>query len=111
MRKRRPISKLLVWHFYPRIPILPAQHFLNSEKLFKLRPKIHHVDHVITEAAMDGTGRNYGWDACWYDEDWVKYCMKAYRRVSVQTAQKNLLLRNLVQIKEALEKAVLNMDS
>ena len=85
--------------------------FLNSEKLFKLRPKIHHVDHAITEAAMDGTGRNYGWDACWYDEDWVKYCMKAYRRVSVQTAQKNLLLRNLVQIKEALEKAVLNMDS
>ena len=83
----------------------------RGEKLFKLRPKIHQLDHIITDSTRRRSGRNYGWDTCWYDEDWVKYAMKIYRRVAVRTAQKNLLRRNLVQVRECLTKAVRSLRS
>ena len=78
----------------------------RSDKLFKLRPKWHYIQHLVDDALSRPSGRAAGWDMCWWDEDYVKYAMRIYRRVATCTAQESMLRRNLVQVRAALEKHV-----
>ena len=74
----------------------------RNEKLFKIRPKYHYIAHLCEDATRRPSSRAAGWDMCWWDEDYIKYAMRMYRRVNPRTAQEHMLRRNLVQVKECL---------
>ena len=78
----------------------------NDLLLFKVRPKYHFVQHMLEDCSTRASARNCGWDAVWMDEDFVKYCMRMYRRMSRRCAALNILRRNLVTLKKYLEKHV-----
>ena len=70
--------------------------------LWRLRPKLHYMQHLL-ESCLQGSGRNPTHDSCWLDEDYVRFAMKMYRKMSHRTASCNILRRNLVVLKENLK--------
>ena len=68
----------------------------QGELLFKVRPKYHVMTHLMTDIRFRGSGRNPAVDANWLDEDWVKWSLRMYRRMSRKTASENLLRRTLI---------------
>ena len=75
----------------------------RGEFFFKVRPKYHMMTHLLSDVLLRGSGRNPSVDACWVDEDFVKYMLRIYRKVSRRKASLNLLKRMLVVQKQRLE--------
>ena len=78
--------------------------FSRSELLFKLRPKYHVMTHLIWDLATRQSGRNPCVDSCWLEEDYVKWSLRKYRKLSRMTASLNVLRRSLVQQKDRLKR-------
>ena len=76
--------------------------FSRCEYLFKLRPKFHILTHLVWDIAQRDSGRNPSMDALFIDEDFVKWSLRKYRKMSRQTASLNLLRRCLVQQQDRL---------
>ncbi|CAE7269334.1 unnamed protein product [Symbiodinium microadriaticum] len=72
----------------------------RGEYYFKLRPKFHHLVHMVRDKRP--SRRSPGWDNCYMDEDHVKHCLRILRKVSHRTAEKSLLQRNAVQVKQTM---------
>ena len=68
--------------------------------LFRMRPKMHHFQHVVEEDRP--SRRNPAWDNTFMDEDHVRYCTRMLRKISHRTAELNLLRRNAIQVKQYL---------
>ena len=75
--------------------------------LYKVRPKFHFVVHMLEDCIARPSSRNCCWDAVWMDEDFIRYCMRMYRRMSRRCAALNILRRNLITLKKYLEKRAL----
>ena len=78
--------------------------FSRSELLFKMRPKFHILVHIIEDLSIRQSGRNPCVDSCWLEEDFVKWALRKYRKVSRRTASHNVLRRSLVQQKDRLQR-------
>ncbi|CAE7194098.1 unnamed protein product [Symbiodinium sp. CCMP2592] len=72
----------------------------RGEYYFKMRPKFHHLIHMVRDSRP--SRRSPGWDNCYMDEDHVRHCIRVLRKVSHRTAEKTLLLRNAVQVKQTM---------
>lgn len=72
----------------------------RGEYYFKLRPKFHHLVHMVRDKRA--SKRSPGWDNCYMDEDHIKHCVRILRKVSHRTAERSLLQRNAVQVKQAM---------
>ncbi|CAJ1447132.1 unnamed protein product [Effrenium voratum] len=85
---------------------LQLAHLASSRRdyYFKLRPKFHILQHIISDAADRPSHRNPGWDSCWLDEDWVKTNLRMLRRMSPRTCCENLLQRHMLLVKQELSK-------
>ncbi|CAE7833162.1 unnamed protein product [Symbiodinium sp. CCMP2592] len=77
----------------------------RGEYYFKLRPKFHHLIHMLRDKRP--SKRSPGWDNCYMDEDHIKHCVRILRKVSHRTAEQSLLKRNAVQAKQALLECLL----
>ena len=77
----------------------------RGEFLFKVRPKYHLMTHLLDDVLLRGSGRNPSVDSCWLDEDYIKYALRMYRKMSRKTASLNLLRRTLMVQKQRLSKA------
>ena len=77
--------------------------FRAHRLLFKVRPKFHYLCHMLDDMNL----RNPTWDACWMDEDFVKYGIRMYRKMNHSTAGLNILKRNLIMLKHSLKQHVL----
>ncbi|CAE7240881.1 unnamed protein product [Symbiodinium sp. CCMP2592] len=77
----------------------------RGEYYFKLRPKFHHLIHMLRDKRP--SKRSPGWDNCYMDEDHIKHCVRILRKVSHRTAELSLLKRNAVQAKQALLECLL----
>ena len=73
--------------------------------LWRMRPKFHYLQHAL-ESSVVGSGRNPCWDACWLDEDYVRWAMKIFRKAAHKTACENILRRTLVMLKYSLSRHV-----
>ena len=71
--------------------------------LFRMRPKFHFLQHLLEG---HGGRRNPVYDACFMDEDFVRWSMKMFRKCSHTNASCNVLKRNLVTLKTELLKYV-----
>ena len=65
----------------------------RKDLLYKCRPKLHYIMHSLLEAKSRPSARNPMWDACWMDEDYIKWSMKMAKRMSGRTLSLNLLKR------------------
>ena len=72
----------------------------RHEYHFKIRPKFHHLVHMLRDRRP--SRRSPGWDHCYMDEDHIKHCLRMLRTVSHRTAEKHLLRRNAVQVKQSM---------
>ena len=72
----------------------------RGEYYFKLRPKFHHLIHMVRDGRP--SRRSPGWDNCYMEEDHVRHCIRILRKVSHRTAEKTLLHRNSVQVKQTM---------
>ena len=75
---------------------LAVQSLEANELLFKTRPKIHFLTHIIDDLAPDPAGcrqRNPYFDATFVDEDWVKHVIAMKRKMSFRTSSLNVLKR------------------
>ena len=79
--------------------------YQRGDLLFKLRPKYHMLVHLISDLRTRDSCRNPSVDSCWLEEDYVKWSLKKFRKLSRQTASLNLLKRCLVQQKDRLKVA------
>ena len=70
----------------------------RHEYLFKMRPKLHYFQHMIESARP--SRRSPGWDHCFIFEDHIKQCIRMLRKVSHRTAERQLLRRNALAIKQ-----------
>ena len=77
--------------------------FSRSELLFKMRPKYHVMTHLVWDLSTRQSGRNPCVDSCWLEEDYVKWSLRKYRKLSRMTASLNVLRRSLVQQKDRLK--------
>ena len=77
----------------------------RSEQLFKLRPKWHYLAHVLLDISSRESRRNPAWDACFLEEDFVKWNLRMFRKMAKTTACENLRKRSLVQIRSRLLEA------
>ena len=77
--------------------------FMNCELLFKLRPKYHVLTHLVWDLSTKPSGRNPCVDSCWLEEDYVKWSLRKFRKLSRQTASHNILRRCLVQQNDRLK--------
>ena len=75
----------------------------RGELLYKTRPKFHYLQHLLEG---HGGRRNPAYDACFIDEDFVRWCMKMFRKCSHANTSCNVLRRNLVTLKTELMKYV-----
>eukprot|EP00439_Symbiodinium_sp_Y106_P016560 s10258_g2.t1 len=75
----------------------------NGKLLFKTRPKFHFLQHLLEG---HGGKRNPVYDSCFCDEDYVRWCLKKFRKCSHKSASLNVLRRNLVTLKTELAKYV-----
>ena len=75
----------------------------KGEFHFRMRPKFHHLQHMLEDTRP--SCRNPGWDNTFMDEDHVRYCVRMLRKVSHVTAEKHLLQRNAIQVKQYLLRA------
>ena len=71
----------------------------RAELLFKLRPKFHVLVHLVSDLIATQGGRNPCLDSCFLEEDYVKWSLRKFRKMSKMTACLNLLRRCLVQQK------------
>lgn len=81
----------------------------RREKYFKMRPKFHVLQHMIEDDRPSRRGP--GWDHTFMDEDHVKACIRMLSKVSHRTAEKNLLLRNCIQVKQTVLRALQGVKS
>ena len=65
----------------------------RGEFYFKMRPKFHHLIHMLRDSRP--SKRSPGWDNCFMDEDHVRHCIRILRKISHRTAEKALLHRTL----------------
>ena len=77
--------------------------FTKCELLFKLRPKYHVLTHLVSDLALKPSGRNPCVDSCWLEEDYVKWSLRKFRKLSRRTASHNILRRCLVQQNDRLK--------
>ena len=70
----------------------------RQEYLFKMRPKLHYFQHMIESARP--SRRSPGWDHCFVFEDHIKQCIRMLRKVSHRTAERQLLRRNALAVKQ-----------
>ena len=54
----------------------------NSELLFKTRPKLHYLVHVVEELQSKACSRNPFFDSMFMDEDWIKQALTVKKRMS-----------------------------
>lgn len=73
-----------------------------GDLLFKARPKIHYLQHVIDD--LQWRKRNPAKDATWMDEDLMKHTFRMRKRMSHRTSPLNVLRRYSVVLRANLDK-------
>lgn len=76
----------------------------SGDYLFKVRPKMHYLLHIIDDIGLPGHSRNPFSDATFVDEDFVKQALIVKRRISYRKASLNVLRRFCVINKSTLDK-------
>ena len=77
-----------------------------AEYLFKMRPKFHHLQHMLEDDRP--SLRSPAWDNCFIFEDHIKHCVKMLRKTSHRTAERHLLRRNAAAVRHHTLKLLLN---
>ena len=72
------------------------------ELLWKVRPKLHYLQHLVEGVAR--FSRNPFVGATFMDEDWIRVALTMKRKMSFRTSSCNVLRRFLVCTKSSLEK-------
>ena len=85
---------------YMQLAICAHEH---GQLMYKMRPKYHFLQHLLEG---HGGRRNPAYDSCFMDEDFVRWCLKMFRKCSHKTASLNVLRRNLLTLKTNLQKHV-----
>ena len=83
---------------------LASQSLEVGDHLFKCRPKLHFLLHIVEDVGLPGASRNPFCDSTFVDEDYVKQALIVKRRVSYRKASLNVLKRFCVINKTALDK-------
>ena len=74
----------------------------RGELYFKVRPKLHYLQHIIESVLY--TQRKPRLGATYMDEDWVRHAMATTRMMSHRTCALNVLRRFCVITKAALDR-------
>lgn len=69
---------------------------------FRVRPKLHLLQHILLEATLRPSRKNCWQDATWMDEDFLKKVGRLVRRTHRRTAPKTGLQRYLVLLRHKL---------
>ena len=77
----------------------------KHEYYFKMRPKLHYLQHMLEDDRP--SRRSPGWDNCFIFEDHIKQCIKMLRKCSHRTAERQLLRRNAIALKQYKHKHLL----
>ena len=76
---------------------LAAEAVAANQHYFKMRPKLHYLQHMLESARP--SRRSPGWDHCYIFEDHIKHCIRMLRKCSHRTAERQLLRRNAIALK------------
>ena len=90
------------WDFLVVYVKLAHEAAASGEWYWKLRPKFHHLTHMLLWSMNSFSKRNPGHDCCWMDEDYVKHLMQVVRKLHPLTASRNVLRRSLVTTKQTM---------
>lgn len=78
----------------------------SEPDLWRLRPKLHMVWHLVHDAELRPSRRNPLLDSTWQDEDWVKRVARTLKRCHSRSAQKTVLQRYLLALQQKLREDV-----
>ena len=82
---------------------LAQSSLMASELLFKTRPKLHFLLHLVEDLKAKTCIRNPFYDSTFADEDWVKHALALKKRMSFRTCSLNILKRFAVMNKVTLD--------
>ena len=83
---------------------LAVQSLQNGQLLFKARPKLHFLIHLVEDLAPTNQQcRNPFFDATFVDEDWIRRAMAAKKKMAHRTSALNILRRFMTINKAALD--------
>ena len=74
----------------------------RGEKYFKVRPKIHYLQHLFEQ--LRGRSRNPYFSSTFMDEDWIKHAIGLKRKMAHKTSPYNILRRYIINTKTSLDK-------
>ena len=77
-----------------------------NDLLFKTRPKLHFLVHILDDLHPDPDGapcRNPFYDSTFVDEDWIKHALQMKKKMSRRTSSLNVLKRFAVVNKSAMD--------
>ena len=96
-------TALIAGQFFIHTYLLMANAALAADQLlFKVRPKIHYLQHLLEQLQTCNRKPNFG--ATWMDEDWVRYAVGLKKKMSHRTSSHYILKRFLVLTKASLDK-------
>ena len=73
-----------------------------DEKYFKVRPKIHYLQHLLQQ--LQGVHRNPYYSSTFMDEDWIRHAIGLQRKMAHKTSPYNILRRFSTNTKTALDR-------
>ena len=83
---------------------LAVQSLQAGQLLFKARPKLHFLIHLVEDMAPSNQQcRNPFFDATFVDEDWIRHAMAAKKKMAHSTSSLNILRRFMTINKAALD--------
>ena len=90
---------------------LAQESLMVPELLFKTRPKLHFLLHLVEDMKAKTCIRNPFYDSTFVDEDWVKHALALKKRMSFRTCSLDILKRFAVMNKASLNALLENRPS